>query len=355
MKSQKFWRVIAAAIALVAALALVRTFAQEHKEERGREPGEEAQEQATAPRVTDVNGRTMVRLSAEEQSQAGIETTTLKAVRERNQLEVPATVLDVQGLVTLASGYTTAQANLRKAQNNLGVSQAEYNRLKFLHASQNVSVKDFQAAEGAFQNDQASVAAGRQDVAYDMAALRQAWGDTIANWATGDSPALDRILNREDVLIQVTLAEGGLAAAPDEVSLELPNQRRVTAKLVSRFPRVDPRIQGASFLYVARQQGALAPGLNLAAHLATGPRLSGVIIPRSAVVWLNGDSLVYLQTAPNEFARVAVSTERSVAGGFFVSGGLAPGDRVVRAGAQALLAEEFRSQTSGGEGDEDSD
>lgn len=353
MKSPKFWRVIAAAIALVAALALARTFAQEHKEERGQKPGEGAQEQSTAPRVAVVKGKTMVRLNAEEQSQAGIETTTLKAVREREQLEVPATVLDVQGLVTLASGCATAQTNLRKAQNNLRVSQAEYNRLKALQASQNISVRAFQAAEGAFRNDQASVASARQGVAYDVAELRQAWGNTIAKWAAGNSPALNRILNREDVLIQATLPEGSVAAAPDEVSLELPNQRRVTAKLVSRFPRVDPRIQGPSFIYVTKQQGELAPGLNLAAHLATGPRLSGVIIPRSAIVWLNGDSWVYLQTASNEFTRVAVSTDRSVAGGFFVSGGIAPGGRVVRTGAQALLSEEFRPQTGGGEEDTD--
>ena len=192
-----------------------------------------------------------------------------------------------------------------------------------------------------------------QDVAYDMAALRQTWGNTIAKRAAGNSPALNRILNREDVLIQVTLPEGGAAAAPGEISLELLNQQRLIAKLVSRFPRVDPRIQGPSFIYVTKQQGELAPGLNLAAHLATGPRLSGVIIPRSAVVWMNGDSWVYLQTASGKFTRVAVSTDRSVAGGFFVSGGFAPGDRVVRTGAQALLSEEFRPQTGAGEEDTD--
>jgi hypothetical protein len=356
MKSKKLWRVFAAAIALMAALALVRTFAQERKAEHNREQKEQAQKEARAPRVTVEKGRTAIRLSAEEQSQAGIETESLKPARERRKLEVPAMVLDVQGLVNLASSYATAQANLRKAENNLAVSQPEYNRLKSLYTNQqNVSAKAFQAAEGAFQNDQSSVAAARQDGAYQVAALRQRWGNKIAQWVTGDPPILDRILNREDVLVQVTLPAGGPTTAPGELFLELPNHQRVAAQLVSRFPQVDPRIQGPSFLYVTEQQGALAPGLNLVAQVAVGPRLSGVIIPRSAVVWLNGDSWVYIQTKSAEFTRFAVSTDHPAASGFFVSKGLAPGGRVVSTGAQALLSQEFRSQTGGGEeaGEED--
>lgn len=356
MKSRTLWRVFAGAITLVAALALVRTFAQERKKERSREPKAEAQEKATAPRVTVVNGKTVVRLSAEEQSQAGIATTTLKAVRQRKQMEVPAMVLDVQGLVTLASGYATAQANLRKAQNNLSVSQAEYNRLKSLHASQNVSVKDFQAAEGAFENDQASVAAARQDVAYDMAALRQNWGNKIAQWIAADPPALNRILNREDVLVEVTLPESGAAAAPGEVSLEVANQRRATAKLVSRFPHVDPRIQGPSFLYVARQQGALAPGLNLIVRFAVGPLQSGFVAPISAVVWWQGDPWVYVEAPSGSFTRKVVQGGHPVAGGFFCTAGFLPGEKIVVRGAEDLLAIELNPTPPNGggkEGDED--
>lgn len=353
MKSKKLWRVFAAAIALMAALAMVRTFAQERKEESGQKRKEQTQEE-TPSHVALENRRTVIRLSAKEQSEAGIETVTLKPARERNQLEVPAVVLDVQSLVTLTSSYAMAQANLRKAENNLSVSQPEYNRLKSLYANQqNVSAKAFQAAEGAFNNDKTSVASARQDVAYQVAALRQSWGNKIAQWVTGDPPTLDRLLNREDVLVQVTLPAGGPTTAPGELFLELPSHERVAAQLVSRFPQVDPRIQGPSFLYVTKQQGALAPGLNLVAQVAVGPRISGVIIPRSAVVWLNGDSWVYIQTKFDEFTRFAVSTDHPAVSGFFVSKGLSPGGLVVSTGAQALLSEEFRAQT--GSGGEDTD
>jgi hypothetical protein len=345
MKSKKLWRVLAAAVAIVAALALVRTFAQEREEERGRERKEQIQEQTRPPRVAVENGRTVIRLSAEEQSQAGIEIENLKPARERRQLAVPAMVLDVQSLVNLASSYAAAQANLRKAENSLSVSQLEYNRLKSLYTNQqNVSAKAFQAAEGAFHNDQSSVALARRDLEFRVAALQQSWGNEIANWVTAGSKLLTQVFGRQDALVQLTLTRGDPVAAPREVLLELPNQRRATATMVSRFPRVDPRIQGDSFLYVAKGQGALAPGLNLIAHLSTGPRIAGVRIPASAVVWLNGDPWVYVQTSPEEFTRLAVSTNHPVAGGFFLSQGPPPGDRIVRAGAQMLLSAEFHTQ-----------
>lgn len=354
MKTGKLWKVFAAAIALVATVALAWTLAQERKGESGQERKEQVQEKnGAASRVAVVNGRTVIRLSVEEQSEAGIETERLKPARARRQLAVPASVLDVQSLVNLASSYAAVQANLRKAENNLSVSRPEYNRLKSLYnAQQNVSAKAFQAAEGVFRNDQAGLAAAHQDVAYQMAALRQTWGNKIAQWVDNDPAALNRILDREDVLLQVTLPAEGPATAAAEATLELPGKRRAMAKLVSRFPRVDPRIQGPSFLYVTRRQGALAPGLNLIAHVATGHRLSGVIVPRSAVVWLNGDSWVYVQTAQDQFTRIAVSTDHPVAQGFFVSGRPATGERVVRTGAQALLSEEFRPQGGGEEEEE---
>lgn len=355
MRNRHLRLVLTLAFAFGAGILLLHAFALTRKDSPDQDEEEQqAKATQTPSRITVRNGETVIQLTAADQSRAGIETETLKAARERAEITAPAAVLDVGSLVNLTSSYSIAQANLRQAENNLKVSEPEYERLKSLYANQqNVSAKAFQAAEGAFRNNQTSVAAARRDVAYQMAALRQSWGNKIAQWVADDPPTLNRILNREDVLVQVTLPPDGPGSVPGQVSLELPNQRRVMAKLVSRFPQVDPRIQGPSFLYFTKQQGALAPGLNLIAHVAVGPRLSGVIIPRSAVVWLNGGSWVYIQTAPTEFTRIAVPVDHRAADGFFVSKGLAAGDRVVRIGAQALLSQEFRSQTGGGEEDTD--
>jgi hypothetical protein len=346
MKSKELRLVLTTALILIVAIALLRAFARAPKGPPDQKGREEQQEGVQAPsRVLVRKGETLIRLSAQAQVRAGIETERLQAVRERREVVAPAVVLDVQGLVTLAANYAAAQANLYKAENDLSVSQREDERLKALYNDQqNVSTKAFEAAEAAFHNDQTDAAMAKRNLGFQMAALRQNWGNEIANWAASGSTSLERILNREDVLVEVTLPPQNLAAAPAEVALELPNGRRAAAKLVSGFPHVDPRLQGATYLYLTRTVGALAPGLNLTAQLAAGSRLAGVLVPSAAIVWWQGEAWVYVQTGASEFTRRPIPASFPVAGGVFVAKSLSPGQRIVRAGAQALLSEEFRSQ-----------
>jgi hypothetical protein len=301
----------------------------------------------------------VIKLSSETQALVGISVAPLPSAREQQQITAPAVVLSVQDLVSLVTSYAAGQATLRKAENDLSVSRREYERLKNLYTNQqNVSAKTFQAAEGLFHNDQTDVAAARQNLSLQAATLRQNWGDAVAKWVAEDSSNLQRILNRQEVLVQVTVPPGNLSKAPATVSLELPDQRSTTAAFVSAFPRVDPRIQGASFLYATPAQGMIAPGLNLVAHLTYGPRHKGVVVPSSAVIWRQGKAWAYVQTARDEFIRSAVSEDRPVAGGFFVTAGFAVGDKVVTRGAEQLLAIELNptpQPSAGGEreGDED--
>jgi hypothetical protein len=234
---------------------------------------------------------------------------------------------------------------LHKAENNLNVSRLEYNRLKTLFANhQNVSAKVFEAAEGTFHNDQTDVAMARRNLELEIATVRQSWGDEVAKWVAGDARSLQSILSRQEVLLQITLTPGDPTTASRTILLDLPRSRRATASFVSPFPRVDLRIQGISYLYKTPARSVLAPGLNLVAHISFGPRIQGVVIPSSAVVWWQGAAWVYNQTATNEFTRLALPTDNPVPEGFFVSEGFSPGEKIIRSGAQALLSEEFRSQ-----------
>jgi membrane fusion protein, multidrug efflux system len=62
------------------------------------------------------------------------------------------------------------------------------------------------------------------------------------------------------------------------------------------------------------------------------------------VVWSQGTAWCYVEEAPGEFMRTAVQTSDLVSAGWFVTEGIDPNARVVTAGAQTLLSEEFRSQ-----------
>jgi hypothetical protein len=340
--------VFGGAFALVMAIILIRTFAQARKDPPDQKEEEEEKEQAikTPSRVSIQDGQTVITLDPETQSRVGITVAPLEAVATREQVTAPAVVLSAQELVSLRNNYVAALTRLEKARANVEVSQQEFDRLKALYRdNQNASQKALQSAQGTLRSDQADAQAARQGLALEAAALRQSWGDAVAKWVVDDPPPLDRVLDQREFLVQVTLPAGAVSTtAPETISLEIPKSSHAQARLISSFPRVDPRIQGLSFLYVMPNHLGLAPGLNLVARLPVGQLMHGVLVPRRAMVWWQGNAWLYRQTTPGRFARRQVPTDTPLESGVFVSRGFSPGDQIVIRGAQTLLSEEFRSQ-----------
>jgi hypothetical protein len=157
-----------------------------------------------------------------------------------------------------------------------------------------------------------------------------------------------------EVLIQVTFPFDQNYAAPKTLVVEVPGRTRAEATLISPFPRVDPRIQGRSFLYSAPAQPDFTPGVNLVSHFTVGNSTHGVVVPSSAVVWSEGKAWAYVQKDARQFSRREVSTGSPVDAGYFVAAGFSTQDRVVTRGAQSLLSEEavLEGYGSGG-GDSD--
>lgn len=345
MKTHWKW-LFGASLALILALILILPLVPGRKvaaDQGDKDDTEEAIKSLS--RVSVQNGQTILTLDADTQSQTGISVTPLQALTSREQVTSPAIVLSGQELVSARAGYVAATANLEKARANREVAQLEYDRLKTLYQDwQNASQKDLQAAQGVLRSDQADAEAAMQDLSLQAAAVRQSWGDVVAKWVVDDAPALGDILSQHAFLVQVTLPTGVGWTAPRTISLEVTESTQIEAKLISPFPRVDPRVQGISLLCITRDHPGLAPGLNLIARLPVGRSMRGVLIPRSAIVWWRGNAWVYQQTAPGRFVRRLVSAETPLANGLFVASGFSPGDEIVVRGAQALLSEEFRSQ-----------
>lgn len=346
MKKSLKW-VLGGAFALVMAAILIRTFAQVRKDPPDQKEEEEEKGQAIkAPsRVSIQNGQTVITLDPETQSRVGIAVAPLEAVATREQVTAPAVVLSAQELVSARNNYVAALSRLEKARANVDVAQQEADRLKALYQdNQNASQKVMQSAQGALRSDQAEAQAAQQDLALEAAALRQSWGAMVAKWVVDDPPPLDRVLDQREFLVQVTLPAGAVSVGPETISLEIPKSSDTQGRFISSFPRVDPRIQGLSFLYVMPNHLGLAPGLNLVARLPVGQLMLGVLVPRRAVVWWQGNAWVYQQTTSARFVRRQVPTDTPLESGVFVSRGFSPGDQIVIRGAQTLLSEEFRSQ-----------
>jgi multidrug efflux pump subunit AcrA (membrane-fusion protein) len=105
-----------------------------------------------------------------------------------------------------------------------------------------------------------------------------------------------------------------------------------------------------SVLCIAPASPGMLPGVSADAQVPVGPGVSGVVVPASAVVWWQGRAWAYVERKTGTFSRSEVATDVPVPGGWFVSGGVAAGQRLVVRGAQMLLSEEGRGAVHGSEG-----
>ncbi len=341
MKPTKW--LLGAALILVAASVLSRSFTHPGKNpDQDKEEGEAIR---TPSRVSTVNGKTVITLDAATQKRVGITVAELRAVSAQQKITATGMVLAVQDLVALKSAYIAARLGVEKAQASLDVSQKEYKRLEGLYKdNQNISKKSLEAAEGLLRADQATLNASRQQLENAESAVRTTWGPRVANWTANDSPTLGQLLNLRRLPVEVTLPPGSAFTNAPLVELTAPDGATLHASYVSSFPRVDPRIQGLSLLYLAPAHPGLGAGTTMVAHLPIQRRRKGVLVPASAVVWWQGQAWAYEQTSATQFTRRPVPTGEPLDRGYFVTQGLHAGSKIVEKGAQDLLSEEFRTE-----------
>src|SRR5260370_9966563 len=245
--------------------------------------GRQAEAKKGPAKISTETGQTVLTLDSPTQNRLGLEVATLAATVTRERATCAAVVVSVQDLTASRNSYIAAQAQVQKARVAAEVARKEYTRLKILFdESQNISEKSLQSAEATLRANEADVRAGEQQLTLQESVARQEWGSVAAKWAVEGSPELQSILDQSEVLVQMTMPPGPTHGAPKTISLTIPGGARTPAAFVSTFPRVDPRIQGRSFLYLAHAQPSLTPGVNLLAHLSVGSPMKWLIVPTSA-------------------------------------------------------------------------
>lgn len=302
-------------------------------------------------RVSIVAGEPTITLDAAAQQASGLMTAALETAPQRKQVQAYGTVLDLQALTELSNGYTAAKAQLQTAQAKLNASRDAFERAQRLYRDQqNISAAQLQSAEAAFHVDEASVAAAETQLQNLASTALQQWGPAIGRALVERTPMLLRLLQRQDMLIQVTLPPGQHLADPPRMAVaQSGSVAPANIQFVSPAPRTDSRIQGVSFFYSAPAGSMLLPGMNVVVMLPAGKAAAGSLVPGSAVVWSDGRAWAYFRTGVETFARRAVVTDTPSPDGGYAVAGLPAGGQIVAQGAQLLLSEEFRSQIQVGE------
>jgi hypothetical protein len=295
-----------------------------------------SEEEAEAPKVTrDTNGNVVILIKDDVQGDMGLVVTNPASASLSPELKGYGRVLDPAPLAALMNELATAQAAWTASSNELG-------RLRLLEPQGNASTRAIQTAEATALHDQLAVQSARERITLS-------WGTTITEQK--DLPALIQSLNSLDtIMVRVDLPLGeNLKTPPEGARLTTGSGQTVAAEYVGRATSVDPQMQGLGYLFLIRTNSAhLSAGEAVAASLkVAGEPISGVIVPRDAVVRTEGSGWVYvLSSSSDAFTRIEIPLDRPVESGWFVTNAVTANSYVLIVGPQQLLSIELKGASA---------
>ena len=286
----------------------------------------------------DEGGAGEVKLTPEEIAKLGIATTAAASVRYVPVKQGFGVVLSHDAIAQAVSDVATAQAGVR-------LSQAALARVARLDGT-----------AGA-QSAEAHESAARQ-AAVDTAALRLAEAKSSAMfgqrppWAgRDDSKVLAELAEGRAKLLRVTFPLGVLTgAAPSSLRASRLDAATVgdrwTARPVWDAP-FDSGIPGRSFFAVLEHTdvGEGERVLIWAAGDKSEQAESGIVVPPTAVVVIDGKYWCFVEREPGVFSRSPIDISQPMADGYFVKDGIKPGDPIVTSAAGLLLARQTNPST----------
>lgn len=300
----------------------------ESSESRGRTKGAA---QASSPTSSGT-----VEVKSDVQRELHLKIEPLQAASASKEIAGYGRVLDPAPLAAAVSEWASARAAS-------AASEQESERVKVLQKLSTASERAVQAAEATAVRDRLLV----QSIG-DRIAL--SWGRSLSR--RGDLIGLSRALALQDrVIVQVELPLGkGPSDLPRSARLAALTRpgKATEAEFLGAAPATDPQLQGQGFLFLTRGNPLnLTPGMAVSASLEFGGEpLRGVMLPESALVRYDTRTWVYVQKDSSTFVRTPVSLGPPLPGGWLITQGLRAADRVVTDGAQMLLSEELKPQTS---------
>jgi multidrug efflux system membrane fusion protein len=308
--------------------------------------GKKETDEAKAPTETESqitrspDGEIVLTLNQEAQSRIGLKVETTEARELNLEVKSMGRVMDPAPLAALVNEVASAEAAY-------AASRQDWERLQTLSTQQNASVRSLQTAEATARHDELQLLSAR-------AKLNSSWGKSFAD-QTNLSALVQSLLSLECALVLVDLPPGDpVKSDPTGAALITLSGRQSTAAFLGRSPSVDPQTQNEGLLFLIQTNSAqFLPGSAVTAFVKVpGSSVSGIVIPRDAVIRHEGATWIYLKTDDTHFTRRRVSLDRPADNGWIASSGVKTGDQVVVTGAQTLFSQELNaSGFLGGERD----
>lgn len=293
-------------------------------------------------------GQETIFMTAKAQSLSGLQTITLTAVSDHPEFTAYGKAVNIQPLVDLRHRYLVTLTERSGATARFNQAEQNIKRQQDLYREGATSKHNLQVQHAQWQTDKALVdASGVQGKAI-VAEARINWGIKLADWAlSSESDPLSDFLSGRKILLHITLpVNKQLTGEIQNIYVEASGNRgaAVKAELISAAPQTDNTAQGESYFFQA-DANRIRTGMRVAAWIPEqSENRSGVIIPKSALVWYMDQAFVYIKTADEQFSRRTIAHYSATADGYFVGSGITAGEELVVTGGQMLLSEELRGQ-----------
>jgi hypothetical protein len=240
-------------------------------------------------------------------------------------------------LAAARSAVTADQAKARLA------AGAEQRSIDLYRAEHNISKSALEDAQSAAAVATAELTTASARLAALQTKIRSDWGTHLAAAIANRSGPVPGLESGSLLLVQVSLPMGqALPTPPAAAAAAAPDGTRLVLHLLGRSPRVAAGWAGQSLFYLGNAQASVAIGTPLTVSLDTNAARPGLMVPKSAVVWRNGGSVIYRALAGNAFAPIPVRLLPEDGARYFLpqdqAGPLVPGSRIVVQGAALLLS-----------------
>jgi membrane fusion protein, multidrug efflux system len=269
---------------------------------------------------------------------------------------------------TYETALDSAKASLARSEANLAIARIKANRYRDLVAIQAVSQQDYDDADAARQQAEASVAADRAairraqiDVGYTRVSAPIAGRigrSTVTSGAlvTANQPAaLATVQQLDPIYVDVTQSSADLLRlrrdfAAGRVTSAGPNQARVRLlledgaayPLAGRLQFTEVNVDEATGAVTLRAvfpnpKHELLPGMYVRAVIEQGVSEKAVLVPQQGVSRdPQGHATALVLEADGTVAQRTLQTTRAIGDRWLVASGVGPGDRVIVEGVQKV-------------------
>lgn len=275
-----------------------------------------------------------VRLAADDAEDLGIRTALVRAATYTPQIHGYGEVSNFETLAQAASDVTTAAAGVRQ-------SAAAVKRVRNLASGNAISRDALDAAEKQAATDAAALTLAQRKEATSYG--------RDAPWLR-DRAILTKLERGKLVLVHLTFPLSA-DSTPSELIVErigqAPNTAGWTTRDIWNAP-ADAAIPGRGFFALVAGSN-LAEGDRVLVSMPSGKPVAGALIPADAMVLSGDKAWFYTDEGHGAFARHALDVAKPMDGGYFVTGGVAPGHRVVVEGESLLIARELNPPSAAGD------